>query len=136
MRKIFSNIVCFSESLNFTKLNLDDHGNILDSFKISLEFIRSFRGSLLPKPVTGQELFFAISYSKPALANKHFSNPEYQKSNHKSKMTINRLLRHVFIGFKSRQISWKNICHSILRAANGRYLGSTESIKHSVLNWS
>ena len=27
-----------------------------------------FRGPLLLKPVTGQELFFAVSYSKPALA--------------------------------------------------------------------
>ena len=28
---------------------------------------RIFRGPLFPKPVTGQELFFAVSYSKPAL---------------------------------------------------------------------
>ena len=28
---------------------------------------RSFRGPLLHKPVIGQELFFAVSYSKPAL---------------------------------------------------------------------
>ena len=53
--------------LNGTKLILDDHGNNLDSFRISLESFRSFRGSLLHKPVTGQELFFAISYSKPTL---------------------------------------------------------------------
>jgi hypothetical protein len=53
--------------LNGTKLILDDHGNNLDSFKISLESFRSFRGPLLLKPVTGQELFFAESYSKPAL---------------------------------------------------------------------
>ena len=32
--------------------------------RISLE---SSRGPLLLKPVTGQELFFAVSYSKPAL---------------------------------------------------------------------
>jgi hypothetical protein len=32
-----------------------------------LESFRSFRGPLLSKPVTGQELFFAVSYSKPAL---------------------------------------------------------------------
>ena len=38
-----------------------------DSFKISLESFRSVRGSLLHKSVTGQELFFALSYSKPAL---------------------------------------------------------------------
>ena len=56
--------------LNGTKLILeflDDHGNNLDSFRISLESFRSFRGHLLLKPVTGQDLFFAISYSKPAL---------------------------------------------------------------------
>ena len=39
----------------------------LDSFRISLESFRSFRGTILHKPVTGQELFFAVSYSKPAL---------------------------------------------------------------------
>ena len=32
-----------------------------------LESFRSFSGPLLTKPVTGQELFFAVSYSKPAL---------------------------------------------------------------------
>ena len=53
--------------LNGTKLILDDHGNNLDSFRISLESFGSFRGTLLHKPVTGQELFFAVSYSKPAL---------------------------------------------------------------------
>ena len=54
--------------LNGTKLILDDHGNNLNSFRISLESFRSFRGLLLHKPVTGQELFFAVSYNKPALA--------------------------------------------------------------------
>ena len=53
--------------LNGTKLILDDHGNNLDSFRISLESFRSFRGPLLYKPVTGQEPFFAVSYNKPAL---------------------------------------------------------------------
>ena len=53
--------------LNGTKLMLDDHGDNLDSFRISLESFRSFRGPLLHKPVTGQELFFAVSYSKLAL---------------------------------------------------------------------
>ena len=51
--------------LNGTKLVLDDHGNNLDSFRISLESFMSFRGPLLLKPVTGQELLFA--YSRPAL---------------------------------------------------------------------
>ena len=44
--------------VNGTKLILDDHGNNLDSFRISLE---SFRSPLLLKPVTGQVLFFAVS---------------------------------------------------------------------------
>ena len=43
-----------------TKMILDDHGNNLDLF-------RSFRGRLLLKPVTGQELFFAVPYNKLAL---------------------------------------------------------------------
>ena len=47
---------------------LDDHGNNLDSFRISLESFGAIRGPLLHKPVTGQELFFEVSYSKPALA--------------------------------------------------------------------
>ena len=55
--------------LNGTKLILD-HGNNLNLFRISLESFRSFRGPLVHKPVTGQELFFAISYSKPALEYK------------------------------------------------------------------
>ena len=50
-----------------TKLILDDHGNNLDSFSINLESFGSFRVPILIKPVTGQELFFAVSYSKPAL---------------------------------------------------------------------
>ena len=50
-----------------TKLILDDHGYNLDSFRISFESFRSFRGPLLLKPVTVQELFLAVSYSKPAL---------------------------------------------------------------------
>ena len=55
------------KALNGTKLILDDHGNNLDSFRISLESFRSFRGPLLLNPVTGQELFFADSYNKLAL---------------------------------------------------------------------
>ena len=54
--------------MNGIKLILDDKGNHLDSYTISLESFRSFRGPLFRKPVTGQELFFAVSYSKPALA--------------------------------------------------------------------
>ena len=53
--------------LNGIELILDDQGNHLDSYTISLKSFRSFRGPLFRKPVTGQELFFAVSYSKPAL---------------------------------------------------------------------
>ena len=49
--------------LNGAKLMLDYHENNLDSFIITLESFRSFL-----KPVTGQELFFAVSYTKPALS--------------------------------------------------------------------
>ena len=54
--------------LNSTKMIRDDNENNLDLFRISLESFRSFRGPLLDKSVTGQELFFAVSYSKSALA--------------------------------------------------------------------
>ena len=49
--------------MNGTKLILEDHGNNLDSFRISLESLRLFRGPL----VTSHELFFDDSYSTPAL---------------------------------------------------------------------
>ena len=39
------------------KLIFDDHGNILDSFKISLESFMSFSGPLFRKPVTGHDFF-------------------------------------------------------------------------------
>ena len=35
---------------------------------------RSFRVPQLHKPVTGQELFFAVSYSKPALVLLHIKS--------------------------------------------------------------
>ena len=63
--------------LNGTKLILDDHGNNLDAFRISLESFRSFRSPLLLKPVTGQEVFFAVSYSKPALNTLFIKNIKY-----------------------------------------------------------
>ena len=60
--------------LNDVKLILDDQGNYFDSYVISLKSFKSFRGSLICKPVTGQELFFAVSYSKLALVMKKLSN--------------------------------------------------------------
>ena len=44
--------------LNGKKFILDDQGNHLDSYKISLESFRSFIGPLFRKSVTGQDLFF------------------------------------------------------------------------------
>ena len=53
--------------------NLKDSKLILNESEvipmiISLVPFRTFRGPLfpIPKPFTGQELFFAVSYSKPA----------------------------------------------------------------------
>ena len=43
--------------LNGTKLILDDHGNNLDSFRISLESFRSFKGPLPHKPVLVRNYF-------------------------------------------------------------------------------
>ena len=39
----------------------------MDSYTISLESFRAFRFPLFHKPVTGQELFVAVSYSKRAI---------------------------------------------------------------------
>ena len=43
--------------LNGIKLTLDDQGNHWDSYTISLESFRSFRGHLFQKPVTDQDFF-------------------------------------------------------------------------------
>ncbi len=53
--------------LNDAKLIQDDQENHIDPFQISLVPLRSFRGPVFRKPPTGQEHFFAVSYSKPAL---------------------------------------------------------------------
>ena len=45
--------------LNGTKLILDDHGNNLDSYSSN-------------QYLTGQELFFAVSYSKPAIVKRQW----------------------------------------------------------------
>ena len=42
------------------------------SQKVQTLPFRIFRGPLFHKPVTGQELFFAVSYSKPALVETIF----------------------------------------------------------------
>ena len=47
--------------LNGIKLILDDQGNHLDSYTISLKSYRSFTGPLFRKPVTGQEEHFLLS---------------------------------------------------------------------------
>ena len=48
--------------------DLKDSKLILNESKINLVPYRTFREPLFPKPVTGQELFSAISYNKSALA--------------------------------------------------------------------
>ena len=64
------------------KLIVDYQGNLLDSYAISLESFRSFRGPLFRKPVTGQELLLpflkqtgssidSICLSTEVLAFKH-----------------------------------------------------------------
>ena len=86
--------------LNDTKQILDDHGNTLDSFRVSWESFRSFRGPLLLKSVTGQELFFAVSYSKPALVIR------LRRSNYKSRTWI------VFFIFMKK---WNNSLFPVCR---------------------
>ena len=56
------------KDLNDSKLIINESKLFPQSSRISLIPFRTFRGSLLPKPVTGQELLLAISYTKPALA--------------------------------------------------------------------
>ena len=55
------------QDLKESKLILNESKLFPCSSRISLVLFRTFRGPLFPKPVTGQELFFAISYSKLAL---------------------------------------------------------------------
>ena len=49
------------------KLILNESKFFPRSSRINLVPFRTLRGPLCSKPVTGQELFFAVSYSKPAL---------------------------------------------------------------------
>ena len=53
--------------LKDSKLILNESKLFPWSSMISLLPSRTFRGSLFPEPITSQELFFAISYCKPAL---------------------------------------------------------------------
>ena len=56
------------KDLKDSKLIQNESKLFLWSPRISLALFRTFRGHLFPKPVTGQELCLAFSYSKPALA--------------------------------------------------------------------
>ena len=56
------------KDLKDSKLILNESKLFQWSSRISLVPFRAFRRPLLLKPVTGQELHFAVSYSKPALA--------------------------------------------------------------------
>ena len=44
------------------------------SFRTNLVSFRTFRCCLFPNPVTGHELFFAVSYSKAALVYTYYLN--------------------------------------------------------------
>ena len=75
--------------LNAIKLILDSQGNHLDSYTISLESFRFFRGPLFHKPVTGHELFLLFLtanrlYQKTVILLPNLSN-----------FTLNRLLLEV-----------------------------------------
>ena len=61
------------KDLTDSKLILNEFKLFPCSSRISLVPFRTFRGPLFPKPVTGQDLFFAVSYSKPALRGKLIS---------------------------------------------------------------
>ena len=74
------------EALNNTKLILNDYGSHSCSFRTNLVSLRTFRCPLFSKPVSWLGLFFAISYSKPALGYirniflKSFTTPSCIKS--------------------------------------------------------
>ena len=55
------------KELKDSKLILKESKLFPWSSRFSLVPFRTFRGPLFPKPVTGQELFLAVSYSKPVL---------------------------------------------------------------------
>ena len=55
------------KDLKDSKLILNESKLFRWSSRISLVPFRTFRGPLFLKPITGQELFLAVSYSKPAL---------------------------------------------------------------------
>ena len=54
-------------ALNYTKLILNDKRGHSCSFITNVVSFRTFRWSLFPKLVSWLGLFFAVSYSKPAL---------------------------------------------------------------------
>ena len=55
------------KDLKDSKLILNESKLFPRSSRITLVSFITFRGPLFPKQVTGQELFLAVSYSKPAL---------------------------------------------------------------------
>ena len=81
--------------LSGIKLILDGQGNHLDSHKISLKSFKSFRGPLFRKPVTGQEPFFAVFYSKLALLCATYENSSAAKFSFK--LDLNKKLMVLFI---------------------------------------
>ena len=71
------------------------------SSRISLEPFRTFRGPLFSKPVTGQELFLAVSYNKPALPSAVWK-------------VLNMDIIHMYTGTKILNVSWKNSWNHII----------------------
>ena len=76
--------------LNGIKLILDDQGNHLDSYTISLESFRSFRSPLFRKPVTALARNFFCRFLQQTGSNDcsrlQFKNAQFQK---KKKSRIN-----------------------------------------------
>ena len=75
------------KDLKDSKLILNESKLFPWSSRISLVPFRIFRGTLFSKPITGQELFFAVSYSKPALV-KYIMKIWIQYSDLKSKIEV------------------------------------------------
>ena len=57
------------------KLSLNESKLFPWSSRISLVPLRTFRGHLFSKPVTGQELFLVVFYSKQTLASENICHP-------------------------------------------------------------
>ena len=102
------------KNLKDSKLNVNESKLFPWSSRISLVPFRTFRGPLFPKPITGQELFFAVSYSKPALASLSWLN-ESGNLRAETFRSIRVLVKKLFFVQSPIRISSKKL---------GKYLGS------------